>query len=192
MTERFTVFDVETPNAWNDRMSSVGITLVENRRIVKRFSTLINPETAFDPFNISLTGIRPADVADKPNFPDLWPSLRPLLEFGVLCAHNAPFDLRVLSACLQDYGIAWKRERPYVCTVRLSRRCYPNLPDHRLDTVSRALGIPLRHHIASSDSDACAGILIRCLGFDGAYEACRRIYDLQALKTLPARRLSAR
>ncbi len=192
MTERFTVFDVETPNAWNDRMSSIGVTLVENGRIVSRFATLINPETRFDPFNISLTGIRPEDVRDKPTFSDLWPDLRPLMEFGVLCAHNAPFDLRVLSSCLQDYGIAWERQRPYVCTVRLSRKCFPNLPDHRLDTVSRALGIALEHHIASSDSDACAGILIRCLRFQGAYEACRRVYDLRDQKTLLPKRVSAR
>ena len=158
---------------------------MEDRRIVGRFATLINPDTWFDPFNTWLTGIRPQDVEDKPSFPDLWENIRPLMEFGVFCAHNAPFDLKVLSLCLRDYGIPWETRRPYVCTVRLSRKCYPQLPDHRLDTVSGYLRIPLRHHIASSDSDACAGILIHCLAENGVYENCRRIYDLAAMKTLP-------
>lgn len=56
---RYIVFDVETPNARNDRISAIGITVVEDRAITDSYYTLVNPETAFDPFNIRLTGITP-------------------------------------------------------------------------------------------------------------------------------------
>jgi len=34
MNNRFIAFDVETPNARNNRISAIGITIVENGRIV--------------------------------------------------------------------------------------------------------------------------------------------------------------
>ena len=77
----------------------------------------------------------------------------------------------------------WRDQAQYVCTVQLSRRCYPHLPNHRLDTVSAYLGLRLDHHQAGSDSRACAEILIDCLdrGVDvGRF--CRR-YDLRAMRT---------
>ena len=79
---RYIAFDVETPNWANDRMSSIGVAVVEDGKIVERFSSLIQPETHFDSFNVALTGITPQMVADAPTFAQLWPLLRPLLESG--------------------------------------------------------------------------------------------------------------
>ena len=59
MPERYIAFDVETPNYANDRMSAIGITVVENGVIVDEIATLVNPESHFDYFNIQLTGITP-------------------------------------------------------------------------------------------------------------------------------------
>ena len=47
--------------------------------------------------------------------------------------------------------------------MRLGRRCYPQLPNHRLNTLCTYLDISLDHHQAGSDSRACAEILIDCL-----------------------------
>ena len=70
--ERFIAFDVETPNSYNHRMSSIGIAVIEQGRIVDSFSSLIDPETHFDAFNIALTGISPEIVENAPTFPELW------------------------------------------------------------------------------------------------------------------------
>ena len=80
---RYIVFDVETPNARNDRMSAIGITVVENGKIVDRFYSLVDPEARFDYFNIQLTGISPEDVADAPNFPALWEKIEPIMASGI-------------------------------------------------------------------------------------------------------------
>ena len=98
---RFVAFDVETPNAANDRMSAIGAAVVEDGEVVSTFSSLVDPEVHFDLFNIRLTGITPDRVRTAPNFAALWTELGPLLQSGVLVAHNAPFDLRVLSCCLK-------------------------------------------------------------------------------------------
>ena len=93
MDDRFIVFDVETPNSLNDRMSALGITVLEKGSVAEEFYTLIDPQTRFARFNVELTGISPADVADSPTFPEVWEAVRPLMESGILAAHNAPFDM---------------------------------------------------------------------------------------------------
>lgn len=42
--DRFVVFDTETPNAFNDRMSAIGVAVVENGKVVETFSSLVNPQ----------------------------------------------------------------------------------------------------------------------------------------------------
>lgn len=44
-------------------------------------------------------------LADKPTFPELWEKIQPLMDSGLLIAHNAPFDMGVLAQCLSDYHI---------------------------------------------------------------------------------------
>ena len=99
----------------------------------------------------------------EPSFPQLWDQIGPTLLSGVLVAHNATFDLCVLSRCLQHYEIDVPQFVPFVCTVQMGRRCHPEMPDHKLDTLCRNLGIPLDHHKADSDSRACAEILLHYL-----------------------------
>lgn len=53
----YVVFDVETPNHRNDRISAIGITVVRNGAIAGDFYSLVDPETDFDYFNTRLTGI---------------------------------------------------------------------------------------------------------------------------------------
>ena len=53
----YIVFDVETPNRANDRMSAIGITAIKDNKIVANYFSLVDPETHFDSFNTQLTGI---------------------------------------------------------------------------------------------------------------------------------------
>ena len=160
MADRYIAFDVETPNHRNHRMSAIGITVVEGRQITEEFYSLVDPETDFDPFNIRLTGIDEDAVRGAPTFPALWPVIEPLLGSGILVAHNAAFDLRVLRWCILAYDIAWKRSADYLCTVQMGRRLLPDV-SHKLDALCRCYGIALNHHHAGSDSRACAEILLK-------------------------------
>ena len=137
---KYIVFDVETPNRYNNRMSAIGISIVENGKIVKSFFSYVDPEQSFDWFNTKLTG--------------------PILSSGVLVAHNASFDMGVLKKCLKDYNIQWKSAVPYCCTVQIGRRVLPEI-SHKLNNVCDHYGICLDHHRADSDSTAAAKILLR-------------------------------
>ena len=163
---RFTVFDVETPNRMSNRMSAIGITVIEDGTITDEFYSLVNPETHFDYFNTRLTGISEETVWNAPTFPEVWPQIEPLMSGGLLVAHNAVFDMNVLKRCLHDYEIEWKPYARYVCTVQMGRRLLPGM-SHKLNVLCDHYGICLDHHKADSDSRACAEILLRYLE-DGA------------------------
>lgn len=173
--QRYIVFDVETPNGANNRISAIGITVIENGQIGDCWYTLVNPETSFDFFNIRLTGITPEMTREAPTFPEVWKRIEPLLNSGIPVAHNAVFDLGVLKKCLQAYGLCWKAEVPYLCTVQMGRKLLPGI-SHRLNMLCEYYGIALNHHQADSDSRACAEILLRYLESGAAPERYIRTF----------------
>ncbi len=180
-TSRFIAFDVETPNRLNNRMSAIGISVIDGGRITESFFSLVDPEQDFDWFNTQLTGISEQTVAGAPTFPELWPSIEPVLSSGVLAAHNASFDMRVLRACLDHYEIDWKPWVKGLCTVTIGRSVMPGI-SHKLNDMCRYYGICLDHHHADSDSRACAEILLRYMAdgiepgrFIRTYKMCSRI-----------------
>ena len=183
-SRRIIAFDVETPNSYNDRMSAIGVVIIENGRLKSKYTSLINPETHFDAFNTALTGISPDMVRSAPTFPQVWEIIGPVMQSGILLAHNAQFDMRVLACCLTDYGLPAPASLPYACTVQMGRKCYPQLPNHKLDTLCRFLNIPLNHHQADSDCMACAKLLLHYQRQGLRLEPFVRTYDLRNLRTL--------
>ena len=159
---RFIVFDVETPNRKNNRMSAIGITVVEEGKISKEFYSLVNPEADFDYFNVKLTGISKASVKDAPTFPELWQQIEPFFSDGMLVAHNSCFDLNLLKNFLLVFFFFWYPYARYLCTVKMGRSLFPDR-SHKLNMVCEHFGITLDHHQADSDSHACAEILLRYL-----------------------------
>ena len=183
MSERYIAFDVETPNHANDRISAIGISVIENGNVIRDYYTLVNPEVHFDAFNIQLTGITPEMVADKPTFPELWGTIEPIMNSGLLIAHNAPFDMGVLTQCLNDYHIDWQPYIYYACTCVMGRACYPNLNNHKLNTLCEYLQLELDHHCAGSDSRACAELLLDYIHHGFKPERFLRRYDLAQRRT---------
>ena len=175
---RYIAFDVETPNRYNDRMSAIGITVVEDGRIADSFYSLVDPEQPFDWFNTQLTGIDSRAVRGAPTFPELWERIEPMMSSGLLVAHNAPFDMGVLKKCLHAYDIPWRARVPGLCTVRMGRRLLPGI-SHGLGDLCAYYGIDLDHHRADSDSLACARILIRYLESGADPEKYVRLYTLE-------------
>ena len=169
--QTYTVFDVETPNAKNDSICSIGIVRVEKGQVVVRKHYYVDPEDRFDPFNVQLHGISKFKVMGQPKFPELWNEISPWFLDGVVMAHNASFDLKVLSKCFANYSI----EVPdffSVCTLKLSRRWVTELSHHRLDDMCGYFHVNLlHHHNALDDAMACQGV------FQSIYERYGATYD---------------
>ncbi len=156
---KYVAFDVETPNRCNDRISSIGISVIDDAGQIQTKEYLVNPECDFDTFNISLTGISPYTVRNAPTFPVIWEIIKPLLTQNTIVAHNARFDLSALSKTLTAYGIAVPSFK-YVCTMQMARSIHLPVENYKLSTLCNYFGIPLNHHNAGSDSQACAIILM--------------------------------
>lgn len=154
----YIAFDVETPNKNNDRISYAGILLICNGETIKNYSTLINPETHFDHFNTVLTGIDTSAVCHAPTFKEYWSSIEDLFKKYVIIAHNANFDLSVLSKTLSHYDLEVPPIR-YVCTYNESRNKFPQLGKYSLKSMAEYFDIPLEnHHDAIADAQVCSAI----------------------------------
>ena len=154
---RITAIDVETPNGKVPAICQIGIVTAEYGEILKTESFFVNPETYFEPGNISIHGITPSAVADAPTFAALWPRIAESFADSVIVAHNAAFDLGVLTGVLERYGIPVP-PITYACTVQMARRRFSRemYGSYRLDTLCAAFDIPLlNHHDALCDALAC-------------------------------------
>ncbi len=163
--------DFETANASNASVCAVGLAWLDEATglIVRRAGSLVRPPAganAFSPFNVRVHGIRERDVADAPEWPAVWRRIASHLAGATILAHNAAFDVGVLRAVCQAYGLPVPPGR-YLCTCRLSKRLWPELNNHRLNTVCAAFGFHFKHHHAQADAEACARIYRRAIETTG-------------------------
>jgi len=159
----FVAIDFETAN--NDPRSAcaVGIAVVRSGKVVDNYSSLIRPpELNFLKRFIDKHGITPECVRNAPTFRDVWPEIQSRCGTGLVVAHNAVFDVRVLISCAKDCGLE-RLSGQYLCTLQLARASLPLLADHQLKTLTTIFGIPLKHHEAASDANACAELAIRLM-----------------------------
>ncbi|WP_152045925.1 3'-5' exonuclease [Aureimonas psammosilenae] len=152
--------DFETANRSPASACAIGLAFVEDGAVTRRLYSLVRPpELVFDPGNIRVHGIRPTDVLDAPEFPDLWRDIEQEFGGALVLAHNASFDMRVLAATLAHYRLPQPCFDSF-CTVSLARRLWPEEPSKRLSALAAKFGIGFRHHHAGEDAMACAEIAL--------------------------------
>ncbi|HTC39582.1 MAG TPA: exonuclease domain-containing protein [Steroidobacteraceae bacterium] len=139
--------DLETTggNAACDRITEIGIVRVQNGELLEEWSSLINPECPISPYIEAFTGISSEMVADAPLFANVASTVFEKLRGAVFIAHNARFDHSFLRAEFRKVGMAYSPEA--LCTVKLSRRLFPEHVRHNLDAVieRHALSCSARH-----------------------------------------------
>ncbi len=155
MEEAFVVFDIETTgfSPVSNRIIEIGAVRVEKGSIVDRFSVFVNPQVPI-PFKIEqLTGINDGMVVDAETIEEVLPKFLEFSEGAVMVAHNAGFDMSFIIENCKRQGI--EREFTYVDTVGMARMLLPGLNRFKLDTVAKALNIPLLNHHRAVDDAAC-------------------------------------
>ena len=157
----FAAIDFETGDHGRDSACSVGVVAVENGHITRKFHRLIRPPRKQFAFT-HIHGLTWNDVRRCPTFRDVWPELRDFIDKAdFLVAHNAAFDSSVLQACCEASEIV-SPALDFRCTMQMARTKW-NPTSTGLASVCRALGIPLKHHDALSDAEACARIAIAAM-----------------------------
>ena len=137
----YVLLDLETTggHAQRDRITEIAAVRIESGIEVARWSTLVNPSVRIPPFIQALTGISDDMVADAPTFEQVSGRLLELLDGAVLVAHNVRFDHGFLVNELARLDIAIKVKT--LCTVRLSRKLYPQHKGHGLDAILARHGL---------------------------------------------------
>ena len=135
------VLDLETTGATTnvDRITEIGFVEVDQGRHIGEWSSLVNPERPIPVMVESLTGITDAMVAEAPTFAELARDLYDRLAGKTLVAHNARFDFGFLRNEFRRVGISYAPD--VLCTVRLSRRMYPEAVGHGLDSLIARHGL---------------------------------------------------
>ena len=148
-----------------------------------------------------LTGISDQMLTSAPPVDDVLPGLLAFAEGSVLTAHNAPFDLRFLTAACAAMGRDWPGFE-VLDTVRLARHLMATpqeVPDRKLATLARFFGTPVRpSHRALDDARATAVVLGRAAAPAGRprgkhdARAARRLARGQGRRGLARQRRPAR
>ena len=188
MLPSYVFLDLETTGATplKDRITEIALIRFEDGIEVSRWQTLVNPETSIPDFIQQLTGITNAMVASAPTFKQVAGELLGHLEDTILCAHNVRFDHGFLKSEFRRIGITMRQQ--VLCTVRLSRKLYPQHRSHALDAIisHHELTCQARHR-AMGDVEMMVGFLKSAteeLGVSKIRETAEQL--LKGSKSLPS------
>lgn len=146
--------DLETTgaNAETDRITEIGIITLHDG-VTAEWSQLVRPEVPISPFIEQLTGISNAMVANAPRFADIADEVQQRLDGHLFLAHNARFDFGFLRQEFRRLGREFRAT--VICTVKLSRKLYPQHHKHSLDSLIARHGLHMEsRHRALADARA--------------------------------------
>lgn len=158
------VIDFETTGLspdHGDRATEVAIVLVEGGRVVDRFQSLMNAGIRIPSFITQLTGITNAMVATAPDAAQVMAEASRFVGKAPLVAHNASFDRKFWVAELARLGLP--APQPFACTMLVSRRLYPQAPNHKLGSLVDYHRLPRlgAAHRALADAEMAAELMGR-------------------------------
>lgn len=157
--EEFVIIDFETTGMspqQGDRITEVGAVRIVDGCLTERFQSLVRTGAWVPPFIEQLTGISNAMLRSAPPATEVLPALACFIGRTPLVAHNASFDRRFLDAKLERQGM--QRTQPMLCSMRVSRRVFPQAPAHKLATLVHWAGLPSDgvYHRALADAQMTA------------------------------------
>lgn len=146
-----------------DRATEVAIVMVEGGQVVDRFQSLMNAGVRIPSFITQLTGISNAMVAAAPDVAEVMQQACRFVGTAPLVAHNAAFDRKFWVGELARLGLP--APQPFACTMLLSRRLYPQAPNHKLGSLVDYHRLPRTGaaHRALADAEMAAALLGRIL-----------------------------
>ena len=161
----FVVVDVETACSRVSSICQIGIVGFRNGFETFAYETLVDPRDDFSSFNTRIHGITSDHIVGKPTFAHIHAVVDGHLSGRITVAHSF-FDKGALaSACrIHDRSMI---ETTWLDSVRVAKRAWPELSSHRLNVLSRFLGIRHKHHDALSDARAAGMVIVRAIDHTG-------------------------
>jgi DNA polymerase-3 subunit alpha (Gram-positive type) len=163
--DTFVVFDFETTGlsaVYNTIIELAAVKMKEGE-IIDRFESFANPHHRLSATTINLTGITDDMVETAPEVAEVLQRFYDWAGDAVLVAHNASFDMGFLNVGYKKMGLE-KAKNPVIDTLELGRFLYPELKNHRLNTLAKKFDIDLtQHHRAIYDAEATGYLLLKML-----------------------------
>ncbi len=159
----FTVFDLETTgfSRYLDQVIEIGAVRYENGEKIGEFSEFVNPGRAIPERITELTSITDAMVAGADPIEKVLPRFIDFAKGSILVAHNAEFDVGFVRENAHRMGIDF---RPvWMDTLGLARCLHPEFKNHKLDTLTKELHVPLFHHHRAIDDATATGFAFLAL-----------------------------
>ncbi len=129
----FVIFDTETTgfSPAKDRLVEVGAVKVRNGQKLGEKTWLINPQRYIPWYVQQVHNITPEMIKNCPTFEKIYPEFLEFIDGSVLIAHNAPFDIRFISAEAERAGMPAPKNA-VLDSLALFRNWYPDLKSHRV------------------------------------------------------------
>jgi DNA polymerase-3 subunit epsilon len=151
----YAIVDIETTggHASANGITEIAICIHNGKKVVERYSTLVNPHRHIPIYISALTGISNEMVQNAPSFEDVAHDVYHLLHGKIFVAHNVNFDYSFVRYHLAAAG--YNLDSNKLCTVRLGRKIMPGLPSYSLGKLCRHLNIDNEaRHRAAGDAEA--------------------------------------
>jgi DNA polymerase-3 subunit epsilon len=161
--QSFTALDFETATSENNSICQIGLVVVNNGIITKKYESLVQPpENEYTYHNIKVHKIEPFMTQNISDFSEIWPEIEIYINKQHLVCHNAKFDLSKLEGTLSYYNLPIPTYT-YNCTLEL-------LGDN-LRNCCEEYEIELNnHHDALADAEACAKLYLKFMEGKGEIE----------------------
>lgn len=173
----YCVIDIETTglSPAYDEIIELSAVKVFGGVVVDKFSTLVKPEGRFigdddellyvNEFITELTGITNEMLETAPSFLEVIDEFLCFVGDFVIVGHNVNFDINfIYDALLAEKGSEFNND--FCDLLRISRRLFPELPNHKLLTVASALDISVSEsHRGLADCLTAFECFQRCKAF---------------------------
>lgn len=160
MNQIYVALDLEMTGQDPDRddIMQIGAVKFDERRVLDRWHTLVNPRVPV-PLKISrLTGLRSRDLQGAPRFEEVRRKLQEFIGAYPLVGHSIGNDSRFLRA----NGL--HTANPEYDTWELATLLMPSLAAYSLEGVAQALGVPaLQSHDALADAEVSRRVFLALL-----------------------------
>lgn len=148
-----------------DRIIEIGAVIIEKNKIIDEFETLINAKKRIPDYVSKIHGITNEMLINHPESKKALTTFRSFIGEDILVAHNIKFDISFLKYEFSRLGFSLNNKT--FCTLEMSRKLFPSLPNHRLETVAlHVLGVlpeGMRRHRALDDARLAAMIWMKVM-----------------------------
>jgi DNA polymerase-3 subunit epsilon len=164
--ETVIVLDFETTGLspdYGDRAIEIGAVKLVDGQVVASFQQLMYPGKLISSFIEDYTGITNSMLKKAPPCAEVMLAFSDFIDGFNLVAHNASFDSRFLDSELNR--IKRNQRGAFACSLLVSRRLYPDAPNHKLGTLVKYKDLPHdgTFHRALADAEMTAHLWLRML-----------------------------